>query len=52
LPYLIFDSVQFFFGLIAKGNDFVDGAIGMNTAQRMQKHVKLTGIIAQDNQML
>jgi hypothetical protein len=31
-----------------KGNDFVDGTIGMNPAQRIQKHVKLTGIIAED----
>ena len=52
MPYLIFYCIQVFFSRIGKGNNFVDGSIGMNPTQRMQKHVKLTGIIAYDNQVL
>jgi len=36
---------------IGKCNYFIDGPIGMNPTQRMQKHVKLTGIIAYDDQL-
>jgi hypothetical protein len=29
--------------ILGKGNYVIDGAMGMNPAQRMQKHVKLIG---------
>ena len=38
--------------LIAKGNNFIDGSVGMDPTQRMQKHIKLIGIITDNNQVL